>query len=51
MQKGQKWPNVSIPKSAVGEPVVRLVFETGEILRLKMYFFEWKRQPTQTRSL
>ena len=22
MQKGQKWPNVSIPKSSVGEPVV-----------------------------
>ena len=55
----QKWRNISIPKSVVGESVVVVVdlrngikigFETGEILRFKICCFEWKCQPTQTYS-
>ena len=53
----QKWCNVSIPKSVVGEPVsivvdlqngIEIGFETGEILRFKFSCFEWKCEQTQT---
>ena len=51
----QKCPNIAISKSVVGELFTIVVdlqngIEMGEILKFKMYYFEWKCQPMQTYS-